>query len=344
MDPDLITNYTNAYDTVKNALVKLTTSQQNSIFFDNENVEHFYVNDKSDTPLEMLIFLKKYNLDVNVVKNVYKKFELRPSFINNQEKQERIQVLNGMLAILNDEYKNFANSSNGAKVKDEYKKFSKTDITKDDDLDAFKFLLQRIINLLIFEVNPSSSCPTMNPSYGPNANIVKNLNMYIPQVPANELNIKIKDNPDLQFTPKYNLSVSDIRDAAINFNLHPSRLSVNEIELRLQFLEVTKQAIDTSLINVIRDNNAYKDMLDKDGLKNLHLLAQRIIELFILETTLCKPTVITATTTATTAQTISKATQETNNGSLSSTTITIIVVVIVMLLLSMSSGVFMFMK
>jgi len=372
---DYIEAYTNTFDALKNALAKLAsaTPMQASTFYPVASpmqastfypvatpmkattpiVEHF-----DDTgmdwkiDLEMTNFLKKYNLNTNIIRHAYLKFELKPALLNDYEKKHRLQVLNGLLAILNDEYKAFSTGTTpryalfmlfGA--------FMAAELDKNPSLlNSIYFLYARIINLLIFEVNPNRNCPTLNPKHGPSIDMIKSLNDVFPALEPERVGKRMNDLKEFMdfdlyknINFKHNMLLSDVRNVAVNFNIHPTLLSPIDSELRIQLLENFKQMpfIDDK-IKMIKD---------------FYTLIQRIIDLFILETKLCKPVTIkpqnyipmTTTkspmTTMTTAKTSSSMTStfipitstmkpaETSGG-MSQNTIIIIVVTIILLLIA----------
>ena len=363
---DYIEAYTNTFDALKNALEKLASAtpmqestfqvqpMQESTFY--PIVEHFDDNGMDwKIDLEMTNFLKKYNLNTNIIRHAYLKFELKPALLNDYEKKHRLQVLNGLLAILNDEYKAFSTGTTpryalfllfGA--------FMATEIDKNPSLlNSIYFLYARIINLLIFEVNPNRNCPTLNPKHGPSIDMIKSLNDVFPALEPERVGKRMNDLKELMdidlyknINFKHNMLLSDVRNVAVNFNIHPTLLSPIDSELRIQLLENFKQMIPFNISELSNKN-------DKDFMT----LIQRIIDLFILETKLCKPVTIkpqnyipmTTTkspmTTMTTAKTSSSMTStfipitstmkpaETSGG-MSQNTIIIIVVTIILLLIA----------
>jgi hypothetical protein len=284
-------------------------------------VEHFELEDinfEQEQNPEAVKFYKEYGLNIDLMKNVYKKFELPPDLLNENEKKERLKVLNAMLNMLHDEYqlvmiKNPRKESIILQLMGSVAFFVGSGIENDTNvLNSMYFIAIRMINLLIFEMNRNNSCPTLNPKHGPSINTIKNFNKYISDVEpymegktfddlASQMGTKIKF--------KNNVLLTDATNSILNFNIHPSLLPESESKLRIQTLENFRQMVDEyynyeikrtvkELENVLKTQKKNTEISyeairtpaanDISNLKSTQLLMRRLISLFIIESQNCK--------------------------------------------------------
>jgi hypothetical protein len=339
---DFLSTYINAYKNVKNKYFLKKDTTPNTI----EHFEANYLSNRipQDATIPPVVqnLLTKYNLNINIIDNVINKFELEPNQLNDIEKNNRLNVLNFFLEGYNEMYKkNYNDIFNNPEIA--IMNNSTFNLNRQQQIDALNgsfFFMLRIINLLIFEINPNTSCPTVNPLYKPQANDVKNFYMF-------PLETQFKDNQhinDISYSEynkivafDNNMLVTDIFNVILNFGLPPSQLSQTQITLRIQFLQDLNQGLDVAY-NMYHSNVSQAKL---ENLKSGYALSKRIINLLIQESTLCSTTMIPVSNISsslttippdTLVTTITPLTMTSKSTKLSQTNIIIIVVIIILLI------------